>query len=169
MTVINPRLPSGYTIFCDDIRQEYNGKLTFVGAYADTLIINGPLPALLPKFCAMIVYREEPTSLEPVEIKIFLPGHDYDSPATVFRIDAPQPDLVPEQTGEFLMRECRFFWEGTGVVIEQEGQVRVRAFRGDEEIKLGAMIVTISPAFRGANDETPDSVSEPSPSRSAGQ
>jgi hypothetical protein len=167
MTVIYPRLPSGFTIFCDDIRHEVSGKATFVGAYADTMYINGQLPAILPKLAIMIVYREEPQSLEPVQVKVFLPGDDYDAPAVVFEF-TPEPELIPEQTGDFLMREARFLWETVGVIIKETGQIRVRAFRGDDEIRLGALEVTLNPAFAAAREQEPNSPAEPEPSEPAG-
>jgi hypothetical protein len=41
------------TIFCDDIRQEIGGKLSYIGAYFNALYVN-ELPAVLPKFCVGI-------------------------------------------------------------------------------------------------------------------
>jgi hypothetical protein len=159
--IVYPHLPSGFTVFCDDLRQEINSKITFVGTYGDTMLVNGLLPAILPTFAMMIVYREEPESLEPVEIKIFMPGHDYDSPAQTFQID-PQADLIPPDTGEFLMREARFYWRVPGLVIEQEGQIRVRAFRGDQEIRLGALQVTVNEEVRAAAEADAEKGANPS-------
>jgi hypothetical protein len=40
--------------FCDDIRHEIGNKFSLMGCYTDELIVNGPLPALLPKLCAQV-------------------------------------------------------------------------------------------------------------------
>ena len=41
------------TLFCDDIRHEVNGKLSYIGVYAGTLLASA-FPATLPKFCVSI-------------------------------------------------------------------------------------------------------------------
>jgi hypothetical protein len=153
MTIIYPSLPSGHSVFCDDIRFELNGKISLIGTYGNTMFVGGAFPIFLPKLCVAIVYREEPDSPLPVAVKVFLPGQDYDNPAVTFEIDPPQPDLIPEQTGEFLMREARFFWEGAAIEIKEEGQIRVRAFRGEEEIRLGAMRVLPHPELQPAGQQ----------------
>lgn len=38
------------TIFCDDIRQEVSGKISYIGVYAKELYVNR-FPAILPKLC----------------------------------------------------------------------------------------------------------------------
>lgn len=143
--IINPLLPSGHTIFCDDIRHELGGKITFVGVYTNYLFISGTLPVTLPKLCLGIVYREERDSREKVTIKAFMPGHDDDSPA--FKLDIePQPDFIPPPPSEeFSFREARLFFEAPNVTIEQEGRIRVRAYRGDDEIRLGVLTVAVNP------------------------
>lgn len=40
-------------IFCDDIRQEVGNKLSFMGCYADDLVLEN-LPATLPKLCVYV-------------------------------------------------------------------------------------------------------------------
>lgn len=39
-----------HTIFCDDIRQEVNGKVSYIGVYADALLASR-FPITLPKLC----------------------------------------------------------------------------------------------------------------------
>ena len=41
----------GYAIFCDDIRNEPGGKLTFVGCYNAVMFTEREYPIVLPKFC----------------------------------------------------------------------------------------------------------------------
>ncbi len=43
-----------HSTFCDDIRQEVGGKLSFIGIYSTTLIAQ-EFPVTLPKFCVSIV------------------------------------------------------------------------------------------------------------------
>ncbi len=41
------------TIYCDDIRQEVSGKLSYIGAYSTSLIV-ASFPITLPKLCVSI-------------------------------------------------------------------------------------------------------------------
>lgn len=154
MTIINPTLPSGYVIFCDDIRHEVTGKTTFVGAYSVVMFINGTLPTVLPRICLAIAYREEQDSLEDVTIKVFFPGDEDESPTASFDLK-PQADMIPPPTDEFMMREYRLYLDLPGITLKQEGRIKVRAYRGDAEIRLGSLTVAINPELdMGATTET---------------
>jgi hypothetical protein len=39
-----------HTIFCDDIRHEIGGKISFIGAYSGAMLVS-QFPAVLPKLC----------------------------------------------------------------------------------------------------------------------
>lgn len=41
------------TLFCDDIRHEINGKLSYIGVYSGELFVPA-FPATLPKFCVSV-------------------------------------------------------------------------------------------------------------------
>lgn len=140
--IINPSLPSGHTVFCDDIRHEINGKITLVGTYTNIMYISGSLPHVLPKFCLGIVFREAKDSLDNVTIKIFFPGDD-ENPIGVVNL-VSQPDLNIPDLDEFSFKEFRLFFEATGVVIKQEGRIRVRAYKNDDEIRLGSLTVALA-------------------------
>lgn len=44
---------SVFTIFCDDIRQEMGGKITYVGTYTGSMQVP-KFPTMLPKFCISV-------------------------------------------------------------------------------------------------------------------
>jgi hypothetical protein len=141
--IVYPKLPSGHVIFCDDIRHEVGGKVTFVGVYTGYMYVNGTLPVALPKLCFGIVYRQEVTAADPVTIKVFVPG--YEEPVAETRLDPePQMNLPPE--GEFIMHEARLFVEAAPVLIREEGRIMVRAYRGDDEIRLGVLTIQLAEA-----------------------
>ena len=48
----------GYTIFCDDIRAEVGGKLTYVGSYSGTMLVHGSFPTIVPKLALGMVYLQ---------------------------------------------------------------------------------------------------------------
>ncbi len=142
--------PYGYTIFCDDIRQESTGKLTFIGVYPATLYVHGEFPFTLSKFCFFIDYRE-PHDLrtESVALKIFLPGDADDSPSVEGEIhlerarsamgEKIKDDSIPEQ--EKMIRATTVL-SFAPVILSGEGVIKVRAYRGGkEEIRLGTLRV----------------------------
>jgi hypothetical protein len=45
-----------FTTFCDDVRQEAGGKLSYMGIYAANLLVPA-YPAHLPKLCAVMTVR----------------------------------------------------------------------------------------------------------------
>lgn len=45
-----PKITSKYTIICDDVRREDNGKLLFVGVYLDKMLVS-QFPIELPTLC----------------------------------------------------------------------------------------------------------------------
>ena len=59
MNEIRRSTPFGYTIFCDDVRNEINGKVTLVGVYAGDVIVLGTLPVTLPKLGLSVNYHEK--------------------------------------------------------------------------------------------------------------
>jgi hypothetical protein len=145
VTVLHPSLPSGLTIFCDDIRHEINGKETYVGIYKGVMFLRGEMPVTLPKICFAILFREDPRSVEPVTIKIFFPGQeDDDEPAAVLEM-RPQSALELPQSSEFTIRDAWMILEVPNAQVTQYGKFRVRAYRAGDEIRLGTLLVTPFP------------------------
>ena len=72
---MNMPYPYGYTIFCDDIRDEVGGKTSFIGTYRGVMRIHGDLPITLPKFCIYAVFvGERGRQIDELVLSIFLPG-----------------------------------------------------------------------------------------------
>lgn len=143
MTLIS-HSPNGSAVFCDDVRYEANGKQLFIGVYAGEMIISPGFPATLPTFSVVVRYQERRAeSYVPVTIKIFIPGDD----EPIFTATVP-----PEQFASIKFSED-YDYEGDphvmvgfaatfpGITIKQAGKIKVRAYRGDDEIKLGALRV----------------------------
>jgi len=143
VTTFVPATPSGYTTFCDDVRQEASGKLIFVGVYTSEMIIHGQPPQLLPSFVAFVNYLEKPTDeVTPITLKLFLPGQVEE----VFRVELPirggatDPQYLAQSDEDINVRvmvPIRL----VPLVITQEGFIKVRAYKKDDEIRLGALRV----------------------------
>lgn len=140
----------GYTIFCDDIRLEAGGKLTYVGVYAGVLRMHGEFPVTLPKFGFDIVYLQRRRSfVAPDKFIISLPGETEENPSITIAIPDDEvkqvlkayADKNSEDEGGKLVRiggPIVF----TNLLIQKPGAVKVRVARGDEFIRLGALEIT---------------------------
>lgn len=143
MKIISPSTPTGNTIFCDDIRFEAGGKVTLVGVYAGDMIFPADFPVTIPRLGMRISYSERPNeSTEPVEIRIYLPGDSEESPW--YRVSLPREQmqavqsLLADSDAENLITTL-FHINSPVLTIKQEGRIRVRAYRGDTEIRIGSL------------------------------
>jgi hypothetical protein len=67
----------GYTIFCDDIRHEIDGKISFIGCYTGVLNIHSNFPAKLPKFCFSVFLNQKHETFVPnCTISVRFPGEN---------------------------------------------------------------------------------------------
>lgn len=168
-----PSTPYGYTIFCDDVRQEMGGKVSHMGIYRGQLIINAPLPVTLPKFAFVIHYSERPgESTEPVTIHIYMPGDAEDAPTATTelpiedaRSKAPEPDTPDSDP----LLSVIWYLVLAPFELKSEGRIRVRAYRGDLEIRLGTLKIVTNLASDEANafKEAPPAIKEPGPKKAA--
>lgn len=150
--IVYPSLPSGHTIFCDDIRHETTGKVTYVGSYGTHMFVQS-VPAIIPKICCAVTFREAMDSFGKVTIRAIQEIGDEETVLAQLEYEI-NPGDVPETPSDepFMMREGRFFFEMSPFAIGGPGKLKVRAFRDDIEIRLGALIIEVKPE---ATDETP--------------
>src|SRR5262245_26134847 len=136
---------NGYTLFCDDIRLEVNGKYTLVGVYGADLIVSASLPLILPKLGLLIhwtkPYDEHP---EAVELVIYMPGDPDDSPshripvsiesAEQFKKKNEYPDAdTPIEERRIGMTINLVF---SPIELKKEGVLKVRMLYGGNVVKL---------------------------------
>jgi hypothetical protein len=141
----------GYTIFCDDIRLEVAGKMTFVGVYTGEMTIYTPsFPTVLPKIALSISYRQRfDKVVSPVQFRVLFPwDQNEDSP---FVFDPPNDGLaeaaegarrLAEESKEVAFASMTFNFFFSPFVISSPGLIKVRAVRGDELVKLGGLRIT---------------------------
>ena len=140
-------VPYGITTYCDDIRTEVGGKLTFVGCYLGDMTVFGVVPVALPVFCAFVSFRI-PASLKFKKAKIIL---SMDCDSEVKELARAEFEL-PENGGEMLeslIASGQFLSINvpiklTPLLLEKEGFVRCRAFLDESEYKLGSLRIIIS-------------------------
>jgi hypothetical protein len=143
----------GYTIFCDDIRAEVGGKFTYVGAYSGNMFVQGEFPLTIPKFALGVVYMQRHDKIIlPVKFWVFFPGDDEDKPS--MQVEAP-----PEATQQIAIAAAQqkmdyatayMHFGIANLVIREPGTMKVRAVRGDELIRLGALQILRAPTPEGS-------------------
>jgi hypothetical protein len=137
----------GYSIFCDDIRNEVGGKLTFVGCYNAVMFVSSGFPLDLPKFCIHI-HILSPVSRPylSIETRCYVPGEV--EPVFQGAITPPevehQIELVPDIQGNF--SAPRYIAATASIIlsplrIRSPGLIRVRAALDGEtdELNLGSL------------------------------
>lgn len=150
MTTLVPKTPFGYTIFCDDVRQEINGKLIYIGIYQADMVVYGTAPTAVPMLCAVVTYRERPgESDDPVTVKLFGPGNENAIAEVNLQLDqlrhTPPPEPPADENNPDRMISVMVPIKMQPAVIPKEGLFKVRAYRGADEFRLGTLRVTFQP------------------------
>lgn len=143
--IIYPYLPSGHTVFCDDIRHELGGKISLIGIYQREIIVR-EFPVTLPKLCMVITINEKVSSDGQRQIKvIFEPDGPISETETVLLdLGYSLPDeVVKEEPEEFLMRSKRLELVAAPFKLERPGQIKVRMYHNEDEIRLGAILIKL--------------------------
>ena len=139
----------GYTLFCDDIREETNNKTSYIGVYNGELNFYMPFPATLPKFCIAAVYYQPSTDEAcPVTIKAIIQPEEGEEEVLV-EGTLPEDAFRAVPPGDPLFTNPRITANANIIVspftIKQSCVLKVRAYYKDEEIKLGAIVIRSKP------------------------
>jgi hypothetical protein len=133
----------GFTIFCDDIREEVGGKFTFIGSYIEKMFVQGTFPLALPKFGLGVTTIQRAHLFAPLtKILVFMPGDGDDQPSITADLPTDASQLeIPKPNGEHAQPIVR---SGTNLVfsplpIKQPGLMKVRAVRNNELIRCGLL------------------------------
>jgi hypothetical protein len=144
MGIIDPPDVYGYTIFCDDIRHELGGKVSFMGSYGGSLSVTHDFPAALPKFGLSInLFQKKAVFSNDVEFRFWLPGDPDDKPTGSVR--PPEEEFnglidLDDETAPYIALILNLVI--TPMIFKEPGQLLVRAAIGDQLFKLGGLIVS---------------------------
>ena len=137
----------GYSIFCDDIRNEIGGKLSFVGCYNAIMFVSAQFPLTLPKFCIhMHILSSADRPFRSIIARCYIP--DEEDPVVEDTIQTPdtvaQVSLLADI--ERNIKEPRYIAASASLIlaplrIQAPGLIRARALidGGPEETKLGSL------------------------------
>lgn len=138
--------PFGYTVFCDDIRDEVSNKKTFVGVYLGELLTPS-FPLVLPTFGLAISYLEPiEWPVDRVQIKVLIPGQEDGDEAIIdadITSDRPASPFGNEPSLPGRLRAHHMHFRLSPVVIFKEGLIKVRAYLPSREVRLGSLNVRL--------------------------
>lgn len=138
----------GTTLFCDDIRDEVNGKKTFVGVYSDRMLVDSDFPVIIPTLGFYIQLLEELDNAEgAVQIKILVPGQQGDEVIVDVSLPSDRAEIVnrdPQRDREAKFLTSIVAFRASPLLLQKKGRIKVRAYKGDQEIRLGTLLVTKS-------------------------
>jgi hypothetical protein len=142
----------GYTLFCDDIRTEADGKMTYVGRYLSHMLVHSDFPVSLPKFGFGIAFVQLKKLFDPnLGIRIFLPQDSLDSPsiqadlrqlAEAAYAAAPESDPIEPNSQPVIALHANLIL--APLQLTAAGFIRVRIQRGDDLVRIGALTITRS-------------------------
>jgi hypothetical protein len=142
----------GHTIFCDDVRFEIDGKVTYVGVYNDFLFVPDAFPVSVPKFCFGVFFiQKNEIYRRDIAVRIFLPGDSDDNASIEANVQSPLGGEIPrfepikgEEPGGYTKVRSHFMF--APFVIPQAGLIKVRILRDGVLHRIGTLKVSEAPA-----------------------
>jgi hypothetical protein len=139
------------TIFCDDIRHEINGKISYIGVYSERLFVK-PLPAKLPKLClAVRAVIPVGTPINSLVVRVYKDEIQFaESRADEKDFREAEKNLRNEGTDNKLSWKpekvfiYRFFFIFAPFEINEPCIIRVRGLFGNEELKGVALNIGLA-------------------------
>jgi hypothetical protein len=146
----------GYTIFCDDVRNEIGGKHSFIGAYTGgVMIVHAGFPVTLPIFAmAVTILQRRGVMIPNLSLRIFMPG-DPDDQASIQgelkEIEEGKVAALANAVGlhpaarsdDYVMMSAQIKF--TQMVLKEPGMIKVRAVIGDNMYRLGVLQISPPP------------------------
>lgn len=149
MPVIEQPEQFGNTIFCDDFRQDIQGKFIYTGVYHSDMVVYGVSPVLVASFWVVVKYSiARALARGTAVVKVFLPKKSEPLLSADVNLDMlqqiPEPNYRHEEDDTRSFLSCFVPIRISPLIIEHEGFIRVRAYRGDDETRLGSLPVSIA-------------------------
>jgi Family of unknown function (DUF6941) len=153
----------GYTVFCDDIRFEVNGKFTYVGVYSGRMSVNASFPATLPKFgIAVTFYQLKEKFVPHLGLRVFLPGDSGEEASIQGDFGETSEGAIRQQIeSQPRIPETKYITMNAGLVlspliIKEPGSITVRVLRDDKLYRVGHLSI-----LQGEIIDNPTSSSPP--------
>lgn len=145
---VGPNLPYGYTIFCEDIREEVGGKRSLMGVYSGDMVFQGQAPGIIPSFVAQINWLCGRDSFpSTIEFVLYKDTDDRRESLFAAKIDSenlpPLPAPTPDKHDPDAPAVASFQFQARFSNLEFDGpcRLRVRALVDGVEHRIGAIAV----------------------------
>ncbi len=151
--LILPTHPSGFSIFCDDIRDEVSGKKSLIGVYDGAMMIANPAPVIIPQLCVLTtMWFDDEMLQKKVTLKIIFEDENFveqeiaametELPADVSQegLDLLFSDKDGARSPQ-LKSEARI----ANLVLTNNGRIKVRLYVDDYVFALGSLRVIFQP------------------------
>lgn len=139
--------PSGYAIYCDDVRYEMGGKTTLVGVYENDLNIYADGPISIPFLHVVIKFRV-PVSFSAKKLSLRVDRSDTKELLLDISHNVDEEsDNFPELSGEKIAlgisrnRTLNTVLTIQNMNVEREFYLRTRGYVDEMEVRLGSLIV----------------------------
>lgn len=149
--------PFAHALFCDDVRQEVNGKVTYVGVYGPDMLVTR-FPVTLPKLCVATFVSVPHTATDVVPVFRLYRGPELEAELRVRPADGPdgagvrRPDLpdlpgpdAPEHRDVFLT-----VLTAVGVAVDRPTRLTARVHMGDTVLRAGSLTIQAHAPVEGA-------------------
>ena len=137
----------GFSIFCEDIRDEIGGTSSWMGVLKGSLDVIGDFPIMIAKLSVIVKYYETPGAHnDDLDFRIY--GTD---DAVIARVKIENnfregfSKLETEFSGEGQLISLEIPFEFSPMNFPKPGTLKVRMFDGAQELKLGSLVVRPSP------------------------
>ncbi len=124
---------SAFALYCDDIREEINGKSSLMGVYEGNLVVES-LPVRLPKLCVVIFSRFSPDNpVKTFKVTVELNGEVIASipvTETEYKSHFNEDDFADNHSLINIKTNVIF----SPFVINEDGTLQAKIFLDDELI-----------------------------------
>lgn len=152
----------GYTVFCDEVRREANGKDFYIGVYTggDYIIHKKPEDFQAPQFTVIATAMFDPTDPPDKDktLQIFFPGQD--EPVIDFEFEIPEQAFnkvsAADEASTFPHAPlvARSVITVSDVRFKESGFVRAIMQYGDEQFLLGRLKITFKEPVPTVDNES---------------
>ena len=138
------------TIFCDDIRHEISGKISYIGVYSNDLIVPS-LPVTLPKLCLSVkVVTPADKPLESLTLRI-LKNEEVLQEIFVeeeqLNTASESSEYMTDEERQERVQSAQFMLVFSPIQFEERCVLKVRVQTEDEELQgIGLRIEQASPS-----------------------
>lgn len=141
--------PHASVVFCDDLRQEANGKLLHIGVYNDDALFDGPFPWALPNglWCLLKYLEPYPEIVPHFRVKVRLESKAVGI-VNLIETDMPMADDIPQkgyfsfETNAIRTLALNMNIHLPTLVFQEPAKLAVLVVRDGEEISAGRLRIS---------------------------